>query len=95
MVYCSKTKEEMFDGWYNDNTGEYFKYEKDYLNHIDKIIEETLIWHNVDLKDKDTMKKVFLKEEQVELPISVDDRLEYAYNHLGCYWPEWLEDEEE
>ena len=41
------------------------------------------------------MKKVFLKEEQVELPISVDDRLEYAYNYLGCYWSEWLEDEEE
>ena len=40
MVYCSITGEEMYEGWYNENTGEYFKYEKDYLKHIDDIIKE-------------------------------------------------------
>ena len=71
----------MFEGWYSENTGEYFKYEKDYLNYIDKIL----------IEEKESLEDFV----GCKLPKTKDDKIEFAYNHLGCYWSEWLEDEEE
>ena len=81
MVYCNITNEEMYDGWYNECSGEYFKYEKDYLKHIDDIIKEE--------------KEFLIDELELDYPKTKDDKIEFAYNHLGCYWSEWPEDEEE
>jgi len=81
MVYCSITGEEMYEGWYNENSGEHFKYEKDYLIHIEKILIE---------------EKEFLENfVEWETPKTKDDKIEFAYNHFGCYWSQWTEDFEE
>tara|TARA_R100000655_G_scaffold100313_1_gene144703 strand:- start:514 stop:786 length:273 start_codon:yes stop_codon:yes gene_type:complete len=37
---CSVTGEGMNNGWINEQTYEYFKYEKDAVSHIKKIIEQ-------------------------------------------------------
>jgi hypothetical protein len=83
---CCITGEGMSEGWYDENSQkQYFKYQKDVLNHIKAIIDS----------DKKLKEQLKINDSS---KLSSDRLFDIAYNHYDIYWTSWedtIDDDEE
>lgn len=76
MRKCSVTKEKMTEGWIDEDVYKYFKYQKDVVGYIKRLMTED---NAMGVADWNTNQ-------------SDDDICEIGYNHFNIYWTEWIED---
>ena len=80
---CSITDEGMNQGWIDEDTGVYFKYKKDAIKYVKKLM--TNLYDGMGDNPKVTEAAIF----DVNKYKKDDDILDIGYEHFNTYWTSW------